>query len=104
MAVARNTLAVAIKLDGTAEAKKEFEDVGKAGEKAFAAIAAAADKVAPGLGGKITTAVKGIQTGFIALQASGAKLAQSFASFAVAANTFGTALESSVKKIGLITT
>lgn len=104
MATARNTLAVAIKLDGTAEAKKGFEDLGKAGEKAFAAIARAADRIAPGLGARFTGAIRTMRNGLLQLQAAGARLAQSFSTFTLAANTFGRALQNSAKKIALVTT
>jgi hypothetical protein len=103
MATARNTLAVAIKLDGTAQAKKDFEDVGKAGEKAFAAIARAADRVAPGLGGRLQGALRGIRTQLIALQAAGARLAQSFSTFTLAAQTFGRSVQSTAARIGVFT-
>lgn len=103
MATARNTLAVAIKLDGTAQAKKDLEDFASTGEKAFERLAAAANKVAPGLGDKLQTALRSIRTQFIALQAAGARFAKSFSTFATAVKTVGVAAQNSAKKIGLIT-
>lgn len=103
MATARNTLAVAIKLDGTAQAKKEFEDVGKAGEKAFAAIARAADRISPGLGTRLQGSLRALRGQFLALQAAGARFAQSTATLALALNTVGVAAQNSARRIGLIT-
>lgn len=103
MATGRQTLTMAITLEGAEKVSADLSKLGPAAEKAFAEIQKAAEKAGIGLDKRLGLALVAIRTRLAALQAAGARLAQSFNTFTLSVSTFGRSITNSAKKIGLIT-
>ena len=100
---ARQTLTMAISLEGSAKVETDLSKLGKTAEASFAKIQAAADKAGLSFDKRLGLAIVALRAKLAALGAAGARLGQSFRTFTLSVNTFGNAVANSAKRIGLIT-
>lgn len=89
MANSGKVISTTVKLDGVEAVKKSLEALGKAGASAFKAIRDAADKISPGLGGKLDAAVAKVKAGLKQLQDNAKNVATQFGKLRVATTRLG---------------
>lgn len=104
MASGRQTLTMAITLEGADKVTTDLSKLGPAAEKAFGEIQKAAERAGVGLDKRLGLAIVAIRTKLAALQAAGARLGQSFNTFTLAVDTFGKSILISAKRIAILTT
>lgn len=100
--MARQTLTMAITLEGADKVEADLAKLGPAAEKAFKKIKDAADKGGAGFDKGITGAVRRFQQQLLLLQAAGQRISRAFGTFRLAADAFGGAIINSARRIGLL--
>lgn len=102
MANSGKVISTTVKLDGVEAVKKSLEALGKAGAEAFKSIRDAADKISPGLGGKLDGALAKVQKGLKALQDNARNVGNQFGKLRVATTRLGGEFLGVAKRIGLL--
>lgn len=102
MANSGKVISTVVKLDGVEAVKKSLEALGKAGASAFKSIRDAADKISPGLGGKLDAAVAKLKAGLAQIQANAKNVATQFGKLRVATTRLGGEFLGVAKRIGII--
>jgi hypothetical protein len=97
-----DTFSQRIALEGDDTIAQQFAKLQAAGEKAFAAIRAAADKAGSGTGAGFDAGVKRFQASVARLQAAGRQLQTQFARLEIAAARFGGALRSTGLRVAAL--
>lgn len=100
--MARQTLTMAITLEGADKVEADLSKLGPAAEKAFKKIKDAADKGGAGFDKGITGAVRRFQQQLLLLQAAGQRISRAFGAFKLAADAFGAAIIRTATRIGVL--
>lgn len=102
MANNSKVISTVVKLDGVEAVQKSLQALGKAGAAAFKSIRDAADKISPGLGGKLDSAVAKLKAGFKQLQDNAKNVGNQFGKLRVATTRLGGEFLGVAKRIGVI--
>lgn len=95
-------ISTVVKLDGVEAVRKSFEALGKAGASAFTAIRNAADKIGPGLGGKLDALVTRLKAGLKEIGANARNIATQFGKLRIATSRLGGEFAGVAARIGII--
>lgn len=102
MANSGKVISTTVKLDGVDAVKKSLEALGKAGASAFKQIRDAADKISPGLGGKLDAALASVKAKLKAAGDAAKNVGAQFGKLRVATTRLGGDLVNTAKRIGII--
>lgn len=102
MANNSKVISTTVKLDGVEAVQKSLQALGKAGTAAFKSIRDAADKISPGLGEKLDSAVAKVKAGLKELEANAKNVGNQFSKLRVATTRLGGEFLGVAKRIGLI--
>lgn len=98
-----NTISTRIALDGDAEIKLRLQQLGQAGERAFAALKTAADKASDGVGGRFDAAFTRLRTNLAQLQQAGVRVGAAVSNLQGAFARLGASIATVVTRFGLLT-
>lgn len=90
-------------LDGVEEIKRGLNEIGRVGQEAFNKIRDAAEKAAPGIGGKLDAAVANFKKSFGELQKASGEVSKSFRAVKSSAAEFGTAITTVASRVAITT-
>jgi hypothetical protein len=100
---AKNTISQRIALEGSEEIKVALAAIGKAGEQAFSAIKAAAEKTSIGSGSRLDASITNLRSSLARLSEANANIGRSFAAVGVEVVRFQGAVQTTVTRLGLLT-